>query len=96
MPMSTEQIIMATFIPAIVFLFGLEMKHHKSTRDELKETSKRLDICQAKCTALEIKIAKLEVPVESLTFAAEKVATSLENVATEVVEKLKVLVEKKP
>jgi hypothetical protein len=95
--MGTEQIILTTLIPAIVFLFGLELKHHKSTKDKLDETTKRLEACQSKCTSLEIRVAVLEVPVANLAEAAQTVASSVKAVATDVVQTLKVLaVDKKP
>lgn len=61
--MTTEQVLFTGLtgcISAIVFLFGLEMKHHGETKEQLVLTRSRLDKCESDRTELHIRVALLE------------------------------------
>lgn len=90
--MTTEHILltgMTGCISAIVFLFGLEMKHHKQTREELELAKARLDKCELQRSELAVRVALLEQPAKTIEEVAKSVAMKLEEVAKVVSGQLK-------
>lgn len=90
--MTTEHLLvtgMTGCISAIVFLFGLEMKHHNATKEELRIAKERLDKCEQQRAELSVRVALLEQPSKTIEEVAATVAEKLEQVAKVVAAQLK-------
>jgi hypothetical protein len=82
----------ASCASAIVFLFGLEMKHHNKTREDLKESRNRLDTCETARQEMAVRLAVLEAPIRE---EAKRVADNIEKAAIAFADSVKALGEHK-